>query len=42
MRIDLRGDVFINRFTVVEKVVAPIDTYLTSILKGGGVSEDDG
>ena len=37
-----RGDVVINRFEVVEELVAPIDLYLTSILKGGDVSEDDG
>ena len=42
MRIDLRGDVFINSFEVGDEVVAQIEPYLTSILKGRGVSEDDG
>ena len=41
MRIDPRVDVVINSFEVVEGLVAPIDLYLTSILKGGGVTEDD-
>ena len=36
MRIDTRGDVVINRVEGVEEKVAPIDHYLTSILKGGG------
>ena len=38
-RIDPRGDVFINWFKGVEEGVALIDPYLTSISKGGGVSE---
>ena len=35
LKIDLRGDVVINRVEVVEEVVAPIDLSLTSISKGG-------
>ena len=40
--IDLRGDVVINRVEGVEDKVAPIDPSLTSISKGGGLSEDSG
>ena len=40
--IDRRVDVVINRFGVVEEGVAPIDPYLTSVFKSGGVSEDEG
>ena len=39
-RIDLRGEVFINGVEGVEEGVAPIDPSLTSISKGGGLSED--
>ena len=43
LRIDPRGEVFINRTKGVEEGVAPIDPYSTSIKKGGGgASEDDG
>ena len=39
-RIDMRGDVVINRVERVEEGAAPIDPSLTSISKGGGLSED--
>ena len=39
--IDTRGDVVLNRVKGVEEGVSLIDPYLTSISKGGGVSEDD-
>ena len=42
LRIDLRGDFVINGVEGVEEGVAPIDPYSTSILKEGGVSEDEG
>ena len=40
--IDLRGEIVINGVEVVEELVAPIYLYSNSILKEGGVSEDDG
>ena len=40
--IGLRGEIFINEVEGFEEGVAPIDPYLISILKGGGVSEDSG
>ena len=36
LRIDLRGEVVINRVEVVEEGVAPIDPSSTSISKGEG------
>ena len=41
-RIDLRGDVVINGVEGAEEGLEPIDMYSTLVLKGGGVSEDDG
>ena len=41
-RIDPRSDVVINGVEGVDEGVEPIDLSLTSILKGGGVSEDAG
>ena len=41
-RIDLIDDVIINGVDGVEEGVAPIDPSLTSIYKGGGLSEDTG
>ena len=41
-RINPRGGAVVNRVKGVEEVVATIDPYLTSILKGGGLSEDAG
>ena len=41
-RIDTRGYVLTNGVEGVEEGIAPIDPSLTSILKGGGASEDAG
>ena len=41
-RIYLRGDVVISRVEGFEEGVSPIDPSLTSISKGGGVSEEAG